>query len=47
MRKKKYPVLNITRYENKINQYSAVEYIGCLLDENMSEKSMAKRALKN
>ena len=45
--KKQYHALNITRNENKIKQYSVVEYLGCLLDENMSEESMAKRALKN
>ena len=38
---------NITRKENKIKQYSVVEYLGCLVDENMSRKSMAKRALKS
>ena len=38
--------LNITRNKNKIEQYYVVEYLGCLLDENMSGKSMAKRALK-
>ena len=40
------PTLNITRNKNKIKQYSVVEYFGCLLDENMSGESMAKRALK-
>ena len=44
--KKKYPALNITRNKNKIKQYSVVEYFGCLLDENMSGESMAKRTLK-
>ena len=44
--KKHYPALNITRNENKIKQCSAVEYLGCLLNENMSGESMAKRALK-
>ena len=43
---KQYPALNITRNENKIKQYSVVEYLECLLDENMSGESMAKRALK-
>ena len=38
-RKKKYPVLNITRNKNKIKQYSVVEYFGYLLDENMSGES--------
>ena len=40
------PTLDITRNKNKIKQYSVVEYFGCLLDENMSGESMAKRALK-
>ena len=44
--KKPYPSLNITRNENKIKQYSVVEYLGCFLNENMSRESMAKRALK-
>ena len=44
--KKQYPALNITRNDNKIKQYSVVEDLGCLLDENMSRESMAKRALK-
>ena len=43
--KKQFLTLNITRNENKIN-YSVLEYLGCLLDENMSGESMAKRALK-
>ena len=30
--KKQYPALNITRNKNKTKQYSAVEYLGCLLD---------------
>ena len=38
--------LNITRNENKIKQYSVVEYLRCLLDENMSGESMVKRAFK-
>ena len=44
--KKQYPALNITKNENKIKQYSAVECLGCLLDENISGESMATRALK-
>ena len=43
---KKYSALNITRNKNKIKQYSVVEYFGCLLDENMSGESMARRTLK-
>ena len=38
--------LNITRKENVIKQHSAVEYLGCLLDENMSGDAMAKMVLK-
>ena len=45
--KKQYPALNITRYECKIKHDFVVEYLGCLLDENMSGESMAKMALKN
>ena len=44
--KKQYPALNISRNENKIKQYRVVEYLWCLLDENMSGESMAKKALK-
>ena len=34
------------KWKKKIKQYSVVEYLGCLLNENMSEESMAKRVLK-
>ena len=44
--KKHYPALNSTGNKNEIKKYSVVEYLGCLLDENMSGESMAKRALK-
>ena len=44
--KKNHPVLNITRNETKIKQYSVVEYLGCLLNQNMSGESMEKRVLK-
>ena len=44
--KKQSPTVNITRNENNIKQYSVVEYLGCLLDENMSGGSMAERVLK-
>ena len=44
--KKQYSALKITKNENKIKQYSAVEYLECLLDKDMSEESMAKRGLK-
>ena len=44
--KKGYTTLNITRNKNKIKQYSVFDYLGCLLVENMSRESMAKRALK-
>ena len=43
--KKEYLVLNIIRNENKIKQYFVVEYLGCLVGENLSGESMAKRAL--
>ena len=43
--KKQFLTLNITRNENKIN-YSVLEYLGYLLDENMSGESIAKKALK-
>ena len=42
-----YPVLNTFRNEKIIEHYSAVKYIGCFLDGNTSEESMAKRTLKN
>ena len=38
--------LNITRNEQVINQHSVVEYLGCLLDENMSGETMARMVLK-
>ena len=38
--------LNITRDENVIKQHSVLEYLGCLLDENMSGESMARLVLK-
>ena len=38
--------LNITRNENVIKQHSVVEYLGCLLDENMSGEAMARMVLK-
>ena len=44
--KKHYPALNSTGKKKEIKKYSVVEYLGCLLDENMSGESMAKRALK-
>ena len=37
--------LNITRNENVIKQHSVVEYLGCLLDENVSGESMARMFL--
>ena len=43
--KKQHPTRGISKNKNKIKQYSVVEYLGCLLDENMSEKPMAKRTL--
>ena len=38
--------LNITGNENVIKQHSVVEYLGCLLDENMSGAAMARMVLK-
>ena len=38
--------LNNSRKENVIKQHSVVEYLGCLLDENMSGEAMAKMILK-
>ena len=38
--------LNITRNENAIEQHSVVKYLGYLLDENMSGKTMARMVLK-
>ena len=43
--KKQYPALNISRNKKKIKQYPVVQYLRCLLDENMSGESMAKRTL--
>ena len=42
----KVPHLKHHLNNNKVKQYSIIEYLGCLLDENMSGESMAKRALK-
>ena len=36
----------ITRNENIIKQHSVVEYLGCLLDENMSGETVARIVLK-
>ena len=44
--KEKVPSLKRHQKRKKVKQYSAVEYLGCLLDENMSGEIMAKRALK-
>ena len=38
--------LNICFQDHSIKQYNCVEYPGCLLDNNLCGKSMAKRALK-
>ena len=37
--------LNITRNEKVIKQHSVVEYLGCLLDENMSGEAITRIAL--
>ena len=36
----------LTQNENVINQHSVVEYLDCLLDENMSGEAMARVVLK-
>ena len=38
--------LNITRNKSVIKQHSVVEYLGCLLDKNMSGEAMARTVLK-
>ena len=38
--------LNIAQNENAIKQHSVVEYLGCLLDENMSTGVMARTVLE-
>ena len=38
--------LNTTRNEHVIKQHSVVEYLGCLLDQNMPGEAMAKMVLK-
>ena len=38
--------LNITRNKSVIKQHSVVEYLGCLLDKNMSGEAMAGTVLK-
>ena len=38
--------LNIIRNKNVIKQHLVVEYLGCLLDENMSREAMARMVLK-
>ena len=38
--------LNITRNEEVIKQHPVVEYLGCLLDENMSSEAMARMVFK-
>ena len=38
--------LIITRNENVLTQRSVVEYLSCLLDENMSGEAMARMVLK-
>ena len=38
--------LNITWNEKVVKQHSVIEYLGCLLDENMSEVAMARMVLK-
>ena len=38
--------LNITQNEKVIKQHSVVEYLGCLLAENMSRELVARMVLK-
>ena len=38
--------LNICFQNHSIKQYNCVEYLGCLLDNNLSGESMTRRALK-
>ena len=45
-RKKNLPKLNITYKGIKIKQHEMVEYLGCLLDANLSGESMATKVLK-
>ena len=40
------PEFNITYDNNRINRFHTVEYLGCYLDVNLSEKSMAVKSLK-
>ena len=38
--------LNICFQDHSIKQYNCVEHLGCLLDNNLCEESMARRALE-
>ena len=38
--------LNICFQDHSIKQYNSVEYLGCLLDNNLCGESMTRRALK-
>ena len=40
------PEFNITYDNNRIKRFHTVEYLGCYLDANLSEKSMAVKSLK-
>ena len=46
MRNKTEAKLNISFQDHFIKQYFCVEYLGCLLDNNLCGESMARRALK-
>ena len=45
-KKKNLPKLNISYNDIEIRQYDMVEYLGCLLDANISGESMAAKSLK-
>ena len=40
------PTLNISINGDKIKQYSVVEYLGCLPNENIYEESITKKKMK-
>ena len=42
---KKVPKLKITYKNDQIKQHSKVTYLGCILDETLSEKSMALKVI--
>ena len=46
MRNKTEAKLNICFQDHSIKQYNCVEYLGCLLDNNLCGESMPRKALK-